>query len=322
MLAAAAPTYARIAKRYNEAMVITLTGNEFSIKQTLQTLAERFVAKFGPNGYERIDGEAFEAQGLASLLQGASLFTPQRLVVIRDAAKNKNLWESLGDWVGKVPADTTLVVIEPVIDKRTKTYKLLKNGSDFKEFAVPHDAELVRWLQAEVKSLGAELNPDDAQYLVDRVGRDQWALFQEVQKLASHKVINTKLINELVAPNPEGSAFELLDAALAGRVDRVQQLVASLKYQEDPYKLFGLLASQVHALAVVVAAGGKSADQVAGDAGLHPFVVRKTQAVAQKLGKDRIKQIIVDVAACDMQLKTTGADPWQLLSILLQRLAT
>lgn len=303
-------------------MVITLTGDHFAIKQTLGDLAERFVAKFGPHGYERIDGEAFEPNGLASLLQGASLFTPQRLVVLRDAAKNKPLWDSLGDWLEKVPAETTLVVIEPELDKRTKTYKVLKSKTEFKEFSPAGSSQLVKWLQAKAKDLGAEIKPADAQYLVERTGSDHWRLSQEIEKLAYYKGgINRDAIDELVEPSSEGSAFELLDAALAGEQEKVQKLVTNLKNEEDPYKLFGLLTSQVHTLATITAAGERSVDQIAADSGLHPFVIRKSQSVAKRLGSARIAEIVAQVSECDMQLKTTGTDPWFLLGLMFQKLA-
>lgn len=303
-------------------MVITLTGEQFAIKQTLEGLAGRFVAKFGPHGYERIDGEAFDPAGIASLLQGASLFAPQRLVVLRDAAKNKPLWDILGDWVEKVPSDTTLILIEPDLDKRTKTYKALKAKTEFKEFAPASNAELVKWLQAKAKDMNAEIKPADAQYLVDRAGGDQWRLNQEIAKLAHHPAgINRESIDELVESSPEGSAFELLDAAMAGNSAKVEKLVAALKTEEDPYKLFGLLTSQVHTLAVIVAAGDRSPDQIAKETGLHPFVVRKSQGIARSLGPKRITEIVNQIGECDMQLKTTGADPWFLLGLMFKKLA-
>lgn len=303
-------------------MVITLTGDQFGIKQALGDLAGRFVAKFGPNGYERVDGETFDPTNLASLLQGATLFAPQRLVVLRDGSKNKPLWEVLGDWVDKVPADTTLIVVEPDLDKRTKTYKALKSKTEFKELKPAVQAELVKWLQAEAKKLDAELSASDAQYLVERTAGDQWRLSQELIKLAHHKGgISRQTIDELVEPSPEGSAFELLDAALAGNASKVQGLIAGLKNEEDPYRLFGLLTSQVHTLAIVAAAGDRGADQIAKDSGLHPFVVRKTTAIAKQLGPKRVTEIVEQVANCDMQLKSTGADPWFLLEVMFKRLA-
>jgi len=302
-------------------MIITLTGHEFAIKQALDQLVSRFVAKFGPHCYERIDGESFDMANIASLLQGASLFAPSRLVVLKHSANNKQLWEALGDWVDKVPSDTTLVVVEPEPDKRTKTYKALKSKTEFKEFSKASSAELVKWLQVKAKELGAEIKPADAQYLVEKVAGDQWRLSHEIEKLAYGKQINRDTIDDLVEPSPEGSAFELLDAALAGNQQKVEKLVSILKYQEDPYKLFGLLAGQVHALAVISTAGERNADQIAKDSGLHPFVIRKTQTAVKNLGAKRIAEIIEQLAQCDMQLKTTGSDPWFLLGLMFQKIS-
>lgn len=303
-------------------MVITLTGDQFAIKQALNNLVERFVAKFGPHGYERVDGEAFEVADLASMLQGASLFAPQRLVVFKDSSKNKPLWDALADWVDKVPADTTVIVVEPDLDKRTKTYKALKSKTEFKEFKQASGAELVKWLQTQAKGLGVELKSVDAQHLVERTAGDQWRLSQEIIKLAHYKDnITRESIDELVEPSSEGSAFELLDAALAGNINKVQQMVGDLRNKEDPYMLFGLLTSQVHTLALVSVAGDRSADQIAKESGLHPFVVRKTAGTARQLGPKRVAAIVEQVASCDMQLKSTGTDPWFLLELMFKKLA-
>jgi DNA polymerase III subunit delta len=309
---------------YNNTVVITLVGeNEYAIAEELRALVGRFAAKFGAHGVERINGELYDPTGLAQLLQGASLFAPQRLVVMKDAAANKPLWEALGEWAEKVPAETTLVVVEPAADKRTRTYKVLKAKSQFKEFSQPSEAELAAWSIAKSKDLGATLGKAEAQYLVERAGRDQWRLNQEVEKLASYQPqITREAITTLVEPSPEGTAFELLDAALAGNSQRVTTLINNLRTEEDPYKLFGLLASQVHTLAVVSLAGSRSPDEIAKDAGLHPFVVRKTVGAARRLGGANIRQIADDVALCDYQLKSTGADPWQLIAMCLQKMAT
>ncbi len=304
-------------------MILTLAGdNTFAIFQTEHNLVDQFVTKFGVHGVERVDGENYDPAQLSQLLQGASLFAAERLIVLKNAASNKPLWEALADWAEKVPAETTLVVVEPQPDKRTRTYKVLKGKTDFKEFTLPGDTELARWAQARAKDLGASLSATDAMYLVERTGRDQWRMSHELEKLANFQPDITKqAIDTLVEPSPEGTAFELLDAALAGNTLGVTTLIRNLKAEEDPYKLFGLLASQVHTLAVVSVAGTRSSDQIAKDAGLHPFVVRKTQSVAKRLGPAKIRQITKDVALCDYQLKSTGADPWQLIATCLQKIA-
>ncbi len=304
-------------------MTITLTGdNEFAIRQTVRTLVAAFEQKYGAHGIERVDADTLEPRQLPSLLMGVTLFSDKRLIILRGAAANKPFWEALGDYIEKVPADTVVIIVEPTPDKRTRTYKLLKAKSDFREFPVLGDAQLVQWVTSQVKEVGASISRADAQYLVERAGRDQWRLSEEIKKLASfNPVIDRSAIDTLVEPSPEGTAFALLDAALSGQTQQVIGMIDQLKTQEDPYKLFGLLASQVHTLAVVVMAEGRSADQIAKEAGLHPFVVRKTVNVAQRLGKERVAVIARSVARCDIQLKSTGADPWDLLRVCLQKVA-
>jgi DNA polymerase III subunit delta len=300
-------------------VIIALTGtNEFLIKQTLDRLVADFTAKFGAHSIERVGGEALEVSQLASLLQGGSLFAAQRLVVLRDAAANRPLWDALADWLARVPAETTLVIIDPAPDKRTRTYKELTKHGDLRVLQELSVAELSRWLQSLVREAGSALDPATANYLVQRVGTDQWFLWQEMQKLLSRsEPIDKTLINELTEASPQASAFDVLDAALNRKLQIALDQLKILAVSEDPYKFFGLLVSQIYALAVVMSAGNLTPDVIAKDAGLHPFVVRKTQALARGMGRAELQLLIEQVARTDMQFKTTGADPWTLLEQLL-----
>lgn len=304
-------------------MIITLTGpNTFAIAQAQRQLIEAFTKKHGANGVEQVDGEILELQRLPDLLQGSSLFAAARLVILKNISANKSVQEPLAEALSRAANDTTVVIADNALDKRTKLYKFLKSASTFKEFLPLSDAQLVAWAQDIAKKDGAVLAAAEAQYLITRAGRDQWRLLHELQKLAAHQTaISRDLINQLVEQAPEGTAFELLDAALAGDQQKLAHLVRQLSTEEDPYKLFGLLASQVHALAVVANAGGRSADIIAKEAGLHPFVVRKTQALAQRLTLAQVASMAEAVALCDFQLKSTGADPWQLIGTALQKVA-
>lgn len=305
-------------------MIIALTGsNDYLIRQTLDALVSQFVEKYGAHGVERVSGENFEPHRIAELLQGASLFSPQRLVVLRDAAGNKALWEKLGDWLERVPSDTTLVLVESTPDKRTKTYKLLQKIGELREFGERSEGELTSWLQQLAASYDGEIDAKTARYLVGQVGIDQWRLSHELQKLVHHSSSVTKeAIDELVEATPQASAFELLDAAMGRQPTVVKRLLGKLAAAEDPYKFFGLLTSQVQALTVVHSAQGKTPDAIAKEAGLHPFVVRKTQSLARSLQQQELQEIIETLALCDVQLKSTGADPWLLLEQCLSKLAT
>lgn len=301
-------------------MLVALTGeNNFEIAQAEKQIVSAFAAKHGDHGVVKIDGELFDARDFSGLLQGTTLFSQASLVIIKELSKNKTAWEALSDWLDKIPDETTLVIIEPSPDKRTKTYKQLKPS--FKEFTLLDNSKLITWAQTYAKKFGGELGRVEAQNLINRAGFDQWRLCAEIDKLINYDAkISLQNIELLVEPGLDGSAFELLDSAMAGDTLRVNKLITQLKTEEDPYKFFGLLASQVHSLAIVASATGKNADAIAKEAGIHPFVVRKSQSLASKLGLVKIKKIAASVANCDKQIKSTGADPWDLLAICLQRI--
>jgi DNA polymerase III subunit delta len=304
-------------------VIITLTGeNTFAARQAERQLINAFSAKYDPSGIERVEGESLEASRLPDLLQGATLFAPVRLVILKDVSSNKALLEPLGDMLARAADETTVVIADSNLDKRTKLYKFLKSKSNFQDFALLDESKLAAWTQKTAKNYDATISRADALYLVQRVGHDQWQLQHEVHKLAHYSAdITRDSIDLLVEPHPEGTAFELLDAVFAGEAQKAAVLLAALKTVEDPYKLFGLLASQVHALAVVTAASTRPADQIAKDAGIHPFVVRKAQGTAKRLGQGNVQRIARLVANCDWQLKSTGADPWHLLAMVLTKIA-
>ena len=303
---------------------MTLTGeNTFALNAAERQLIDAFVKKHGQNGVERVDAESLNLARLPDLLQGVTLFAPARLVVMKHLGANKAVLEPLAEALRHAASETTVVIAEPALDKRTKLFKFLKANSTFKEFAPLDEKQLAAWAQAEATRLGGELGLPEARHLAARVGGDQWRLSLELDKLVSYKpTITIAAVDDLVEPSPEGSAFDLLDAAIAGKPGEIAERIAALKLGEDPYKLFGLLASQVYGLAVLAHAGQRAPDAIAKDTGLHPFVLRKMQPVARQLGPGRVAHIAEAVAQCDWQLKSVNADPWDLLQWCLQKIAS
>ena len=300
-------------------MILTLTGpNEFLIKQALDALTQKFDA----TAITRVSGDELEPVRLPELLLGSSLFASEQLIILTDAAKNKAVWDALGEWCEKVPASTTLVIVEPSPDKRSRTYKqLAKLG--LQTFDELSEQSAAKWAQETARQLGAELDVRTANYLIQRVGLDQWQLWQELGKLAAYRpTISRESIDLLTEPRSQASAFELLDAVLQGEQKRTRQLLEQIRTSEDPYKFFGLLVSQIHSLAIVKAAGSKTADAIAKEAGLHPFVVRKLQGTSRKVTETSLKQLIEIVARCDDQLKSSGIMPWQLVEQALGRITS
>lgn len=295
-------------------MITLLTGtNTFAIAEAIRERVGTFDGEV-----EKLDAVELEPRNLPDLFMGASLFSPNRLIVLRGASANKTLWPELEQWVERVPKETEILLIETSPDKRTKTYKLLQKHATIKEFGDLNEAELAAWLQAHARTLGVEVQPDMLRYLISYVGRDQWRLRSELDKLLlAEKPLTRELIQDVAEPYPEATAFELLDGVFSGSDARVHALLALLREREDPYQFFGLLSSQVLALFAIASGGSRRADEIARDMALHPFVVRKLGTVANKLGKKNIERLIEQLAHADERIKTTGVDPWRQLEITL-----
>lgn len=272
---------------------------------------------------ERIDGSELELKQLPDLLMGATLFADKRLVIIKNLSENKAVWSSFGEWLGRVSDDIHLVLVEPKPDKRTKTYKDLQKVADIHE-AKPwtdrDETQAEQWLMQEAKALGFELDKKSAHLIVRRVGVDQWLLAQALEKLAAVDAVTPELIENLIEANPTENVFNLFDAALKGDAIRVKEMLETLEVNEDPYRLFGLLGTQVFQLAALGVADKLSAE-VAKDLGAHPFALSKLAPHAKKLGRRGVQKAMAAMAEADQAMKISAAEPWLLIERALIKIA-
>lgn len=296
-------------------MIHVFTGvNAYAIRQATNEL----IAKHSDATLERVAADELRPTDMPQLLAGASLFSNEKLVVIDDLSKNKSVWATLDEQLANVPDETTLLLIESSPDKRTKAYKWLQKNAEVREFNDLDERSAAEWVRNEVMDRGGEIERHHALYLVQYVGLDQWRLSGELDKLLlAEKPITKELIQDITEPHPQATAFELLDAAFGRDQETLERLLTIVSRSEDPYKFFGLLASQVFALVAVSAADSRRSDEVAKEIGIHPFVVRKLSTLASRLTRAEIDRIVEALAMTDERLKSSGVEPWSLISRLL-----
>lgn len=301
-------------------MIQILTGdNSFEVERALQKTVERF-----GGAAEKVDGSALELKQLPDLLMGGTLFATKRLVIIRGLSENKTLWLNFSDWLTRIDDDIELVLVEPKLDKRTKTYKDLKKIADMHEFSAWTERDSLKaeqWVAGEAGRLTLALDRNLGRLLVARVGPDQWALYHALQKLSVLDTVSAEVIAEVIEASPTENVFGLFDAALKGQAQLVSQMIATLSLSEDPYKLLGLLSGQGFQLAALVVADKPSAD-VAKEIGAHPFVLSKLTPYAKTLGMSGARRVVAAFAEADSGMKRSVAEPWLLIERALLKVAT
>lgn len=297
-------------------MVYTLTGtNSFELGSFLSQIKSDFMTKYSDDGIENYTGDQLTPELITNAFGGVSLFSSNRMVVIRGLVEAKEVIDFLLNQIKTVSDEVTVVLIEPNLDKRTSLYKTLKKETQFKEFGNLGESELVSWIQSEVKTSDGEIDSANARLLYEYCGPDQIRLSNEIQKLLAYDSSITKeSIELLVERNTRDTIFELLELAMSDQSTKaVSKLLALEAVHEDPFQIASMLIWQTHILAVVQTANGLRESVIAKIHKINPYVVSKTKRLASRSNTSRLRRIVDTVANLDLTLKSNVYDPWRAL---------
>lgn len=281
------------------------------------------MAEHGDMALERIDGEEAEYARMREAVQSLPFLVPRKLVVLRTPGANKEFAEKFEEFTGDVAETNDVVIVEPKLDKRLAYYKALKKLTEFKEFPVLDANGLVRFLVDYAKGQGSTISSSDARLLIDRVGLNQATLQHELDKLLDYdKKVSRESIELLTERTPQSTIFELLEAAFSGNGTRAMQLYREQRaLKVEPQQILALVIWQLYVLALIKTARDRSADDIAREAKISPYVVRKSQNLARRMSMPQLKEYIRELREFDVRLKSEGVDADEVMQFYLLNLA-
>ena len=104
--------------------------------------AQQEIRRILGENYEIIDATDLQPTDLPSIFLGASLFEPEkRHILICDLTANKQVYDELPKYLN-TPHD--IVIHETKLDKRSATYKALKDKITFTEFKLPETTDFLQ----------------------------------------------------------------------------------------------------------------------------------------------------------------------------------
>lgn len=301
-------------------MVQVLTGsNSFALKVALDKIMADFIKTYGDFGLERIEGGEIELGRLLESVASLPFLAERRMIILADPGANKSINEHIDTLLDAVADTTDLIMVERKFDKRLSLYKTLKKKAHVKEFAELDERTLPKWLHEEAKMRGGALTLQDATYVVQRVGSNQMGLSNELDKLLTYQpVITRATIDLLTEQEPRSTVFDLLEAAFSGKTKKALEIYQEQRNQQvEPQAIMGMLAWQMHILAVVKANEKLGPDGIASAAKLNPFVVRKTMYLTSSQSLRDIKDLVKRVLDLDIRLKSEAIDPDDAIQHLL-----
>ena len=299
--------------------------NDYEIRQQVDLLSAKFLAKYGADALTKIECSEIDTQKLVGEIVNINMFAPNRLMVLTGLENNKSAWASVAENLARIPDETSVIISVKSPDKRTKAFKDLQKTAKSQEFKFLKGRELNDWLMQRLNSEKLEFERDAVDELIRITSGDQWRMSTEVAKFAAlNKVVTVELIRQFVEPDLENNAFSILGLTLNNRREQATIDLKNLRTSEDPNKFFGLLASQIFALSATIHSQNPS--QTASELKIHPFQLSKMTDLARRLGDKRqqqrkIRRILEILAKTDAKMKLSHPDDsWTLIELALARI--
>jgi len=305
-------------------MIATLNGeNSYNLQQELHKITTKFMQEHGDLALERIDCEEADYQQIQAALTSLPFLVSKKLVVLRRPSTNKQFTEQVEQLLSDIPESTDVILIEPKLDKRLAYYKYLKKQTDYREYPELDLNGMAQWIVAQAKAKDGAISTSDARYLAERVGINQQLLSNDLEKLLLYNPkISRQNIDLLTDEMPQSTIFQLLESAFAGNSKRAIELYQEQRAMKvEPIQIIAMLAWQLNVLAIIKTAGNKSAQEIAKEAKINPYVVTKSQGIARKLSLSELKTLIKDLLEIDTASKRTSIDTDEALQHYILKLA-
>ncbi len=271
--------------------------------------------------------------------KGGGLFNSKQLIILEGCLgteKKSELGEAILDLVRNSAEGTFVLMVQTGKTAWSKgtaaAIKTLEgDGVSLKEFAELPPAELEKWVALRAKEAGASFAPGVARLLTGLVGTDLMRLSQEVAKLAAYRQgseVRAVDLDVLVSKVYQEDAFAFLESV--GKRDfSTAAAVLHRQFEEgnSPQAVIGLLAWHVRVLAgvrqVLDKAGSlrPQAREIAGELGLHPFVVTKALQQIPYFSSQRIAWLYDELSRLDIDVKSSRVAPETLFDVFLMKLA-
>ena len=299
-------------------MITAIIGDNFYYRrQQIAQIKNSFTQGNTDFSVEQFDASEVEYQKILDSVQNISLFSEDKLVIIYNFDASKDLMEKIETFFAAVPSGVGLVLVAEKVDKRTAAYAAIKKTAKIIECTQP--SSLQNWIIDEVKRRNGSISPANAQFLIDRLGPNQTLMAQEIEKLLLFEsTISKESIELLTVAIPQSSMFQLLDAAFTGKKEKVMSIYKEQREMKvEPLAIVGMITWQLFTLALVKSAEQTGITNIAKEANLNPYVVSKTQQLAKGRTLAMIRNMMKNLLALEVRLKTQPIDSDDALQLFL-----
>lgn len=271
-------------------------------------------------------------------LQVNSLFGMNKLIIFKNfltatAKLDSGLKDLIVNVLKKLSAGFFVVFYQnDKPDARGVIYKEIKalekkQLAEVTEFNLPKQSALVKWIAKKAKQHRANLSREAIDLLAVIVGSDLWQLDREMHKLANFRkleAISAADVNLMVKAKYNDDIFQLMDALSEKNKKLALDLFQDqLDSGANEIYLLTMLTRQFRIFWQIKDADKDSnltAEQIALELGLHPYVVKKSLSYLKGFSLEQIKKIYQRLLEFEIKIKTQSISLDLLFDLLVAEL--
>lgn len=297
-------------------------------KQLLDEVTESFNA-------HRFTAETFDMAEFIDAVENLPMMAEHTMVQVdeidlfkmNEADRNK-MTEVLNDIPDYCTVIFTYVTVAWKPDKRLKKLweAVDKNGTAV-EFARQEQRDLIPWVSRHFAARKKKITNDLCAYLIEITGGTMTALNGEIEKICAYSgadEIRRTDIDAVTEPVLDAVVFQMTDLLTTGNYDKaLLKLRQLLQMQEEPLMILGAVGMQFRRLgaARTLLDQGRNVGDMQKLCGLTNYPARKTMDSAQRISAGFCEKSCDLVLETDRKMKSQGAEPEQLLELLILQLA-
>lgn len=289
-------------------MILVLYGEDtYRSRQKLKEIIEAYRKKAGPCfNLEKLDAEENDFSGLKSLVQGVSLFSPKKLVIVESAFSSEKNFDYLLEAVqglGEIKS-TFLVLWDRNLSAeslgRLEQIRSLVDG--VQEFRSLTGRMLQGWVEEEAQKRGLKLYPAQFAHLAS-FGSNLWGLSNELDKMAL-----TEIADFQKQDTRQYNIFQLGDTFFVSPQTALSTLLNLLHQGHDDFSLFSYLANHSRTLLTVKIYLDRGV-AVSSHHKLHPYVIKKASVLARGLSQEKLQSLPGKFFEEDFRIKVGLSQP-------------
>lgn len=245
---------------------------------------------------------------LANVLQGVTFFGSEKLIIIKDCNLKFHI-----DLLNDLDLDTTVIIVENSVDKRTSEYKKLAKIAECVEFKHLDQKQLTEYIMQILKKCNLNVSLEVASYMQSVCGEEKSNTINELQKLSIYlekgDTVTKEVIDKVCSKTLHAKIFDVLSLIVNKKTKQaITQLNDLLEQKEPVVKIYIMLYKQIKQMYMIKYLKQKNEINIAKALGIHPFVFKNLSYSCDKYTLKELEKILHDFDEYDEKTKLGEMD--------------